>query len=194
MDDTDRPMVVARFATPLEANLAASKLDACGLPVEVEPHEAFDMLPHLQLAVQRRGIGVMVRAGRAEEARGILASEHRRLGWGEVAEDTLAAEARKILLFSMLALFLVFFLCPVALVRLWQFRRKLRAKAEELAPDDRRRVRWYMATALVVSGLGTVLLALLAAALIQGSVTAWPADGQPINKGDRTMPVRRTIP
>ncbi len=149
-----QPLVVARYRTSLEAEMAASKLRANGIPAEVEIHTAFDLLGHLQYAIAPRGIAVMVSGTVIVHAREVLEIE---VSDEKEEEVAIEAQARRAFHFAVYALSLLLVASPAAYIWIWVVDRRYKVQKADLAEDIRLRVEAHLVKGQIVSFIGTIL-------------------------------------
>lgn len=65
-------VVLAHFPTVEEAHMAVAKLEAEGIPAQVEPHGGFDVF---QFVFAPKGVAVLVAEGRLDAAKAVLGNE-----------------------------------------------------------------------------------------------------------------------
>ena len=151
-----KPAVVKRYPTSLEAEMAAEKLRANGIPAEVETHTAFDLLGHLQFAMAPLGIAVVVPGTVIVHAREILeieASDEK-----EEEEAAIEAQARGAFHFAVYALSLLLVASPAAYIWICVVDRRYQRQKADLAEDIRLRVEAHLVKGKIVSFVGTILV------------------------------------
>lgn len=150
-----QPLVVARYRTSMEAEMAAEKLRANGIPAEVETHTAHDMLGHLQFALAPLGIAVFVPGTVIVHAREILQIE---VSDEKEEEETIEAQARGAFHFAVYALSLLLVASPAAYIWICVVDRRYKVQKADLAEDIRLRVEAHLVKGQIVSFVGTILV------------------------------------
>ena len=150
-----QPMVVARYRTPMEAEMAAEKLRANGIAAEVEPHAAFDAISHMQFTLAPGGIAVFVPGTVIVHAREILeieASDEKK-----EEEVPIEAQARRAFHLAVYALVLLFVASPAAYIWVCVVDRRYKGQKADLAEDVKSRVEAHLVKGQIVSFIGTIL-------------------------------------
>ena len=163
-----KPAVVKRYPTSLEAEMAAEKLRANGIPAEVETHTAFDLLGHLQFAMAPLGIAVLVPGTVIVHAREILeieASDEKE----EEEEEAIEAQARGAFHFAVYALSLLLVASPAAYIWICVVDRRYQRQKTDLAEDVRSRVEAHLIKGQIVSFVGTILALAVIGLIIMNS-------------------------
>jgi len=173
--DTSGPVVVATASTLQEADVLRAAIWSAGVEAMIANEYSSNTLSHLNIAVNPRGIQVIVAPQDAEAARDALAASctkpeiatvHEEIDGGSATQDEPLPDelARK----AYWSAFLAWLLPPIAFITLYWFIRAITA-ARARRPVHQRLYRWHMAVALL---LGIGLAGVITLMAVWGSVAA----------------------
>ena len=167
----DNMVVIARFPSAVEANLAVSKLWAHGIEAEVEPHAAYDTMTHLQIGLKPQGIAVLAPAKHQQEGRCILRDVKAKASADLDVVPNILTRCRRALFLTVCAMILIGPLALLMLLHIRKLKNTLAAEKGQLRERQYNLCAGYLTSATVISIVSGLVGLCFLGVILSGAAT-----------------------